>query len=117
MITYLMLTAGIIAGSLWTNRNKFVELMEVKRYRAFIDLYPDHPVAQWHDEKRSEEIYAEKKADAKEAVVLAGTFLVWPLSFLLFAALAVYDRLDEKNDKMTNKIVIDHARIREEEGR
>jgi hypothetical protein len=117
MILFLLWTGAMVFGSLFANREKFVEYMEVKRYRAFITMFPDHPVAQWHDEERAERIYSRKKDAVKGAIVLAAWLLLWPISIPAMIFMEVKDRLDEKNQKMTYATApLDLDKIREEEG-
>jgi hypothetical protein len=117
MITYLFITAGLVMASLWDSRNKFVELMQVNRYRAFVRSFPDHPVVQWHDEENAARIHRDKKSEVVSALGHAGLLLLWPVTIPASIVGAGYVKLAEKNDKMTYPVFVDHDRIREEEGR
>jgi len=118
MVAFLLLwTAGMVMGSLLANRRAFADYLMVQRYRAFVRTFPDHPVVQWHDEELTEKTLAEKKSDVLDSLGAAGAMLIWPVAIPVLVTSTIYNKLHEKNQAMTNIIVIDHARIREEEGR
>jgi hypothetical protein len=117
MITLLVITVGLVAGSLYGSRREFAEYLGVVRYRAFVREFPDHPAVQWHDEEMTWQAYQSAKRGVESALALAGAMILWPISIPAMLGLAAWERLTEKNSSMTNTIVIDYARIREEEGR
>lgn len=117
MITLLCISVGLLAGSLYGSRHKFAEYLGVRRYRAFVRMFPDHPAVQWHDEEFTAKAHKDAKNEAVSALGFATLLgLTWPVMLPVLPIRAGVQKLSEKNYSMTRNITLDLDRIREEEG-